>query len=157
MIRKMTHHPHHRLGERNLRIGVKIWLFFMLFVCVVFLLMWLFQVIFLEWFYESMKIRDTAKLAQLVSDYGRMTFRGCPEISCKTKCALNCSTKRQEVYNCIQRQVPAARRKRTFFYLIDLQTADRHDLPQVSNEPKSDAGLRLHHVRQDEAVLAICC
>ena len=46
----MTHHPHHRLGERNLRIGVKIWLFFMLFVCVVFLLMWLFQVIFLEWF-----------------------------------------------------------------------------------------------------------
>ena len=57
----MTHHPHHRLGERNLRIGVKIWLFFMLFVCVVFLLMWLFQVIFLEWFYESMKIRDTAK------------------------------------------------------------------------------------------------
>ena len=55
----MTHHRHH-LGERNLRIGVKIWLFFMLFVCVVFLLMWLFQIIFLEWFYESMKIRDTA-------------------------------------------------------------------------------------------------
>ena len=49
----MTHHRHH-LGERNLRIGVKFWLLVMLFVCVVFLLMWLFQIIFLEWFYESM-------------------------------------------------------------------------------------------------------
>lgn len=50
--------------DRNLHLGVKIWLFFMMFVCIVFLLMWLFQVIFLEWFYESFKMRDTAKIAQ---------------------------------------------------------------------------------------------
>ena len=58
------HPKHNPLVGRNLQIRVKIWLFFMLFVCIVFLLMWLFQVIFLEWFYESMKIRDTAKVAQ---------------------------------------------------------------------------------------------
>lgn len=56
-------HDLHHLRDRNLRLSTKIWLFFMLFVCIVFLLMWLFQIIFLEWFYESMKIRDTAKVA----------------------------------------------------------------------------------------------
>ena len=69
------HPKHNPLVGRNLQIRVKIWLFFMLFVCIVFLLMWLFQVIFLEWFYESMKIQDTAKVAQnLVSAYGTEDF-----------------------------------------------------------------------------------
>ena len=62
-------HDLHHLRDRNLRLSTKIWLFFMLFVCIVFLLMWLFQVIFLEWFYESMKIRDTAKVALHLVEY----------------------------------------------------------------------------------------
>ena len=41
-------HDLHHLRDRNLRLSTKIWLFFMLFVCIVFLLMWLFQIIFLE-------------------------------------------------------------------------------------------------------------
>lgn len=48
----------------NLRLGVKIWLFFMLFVCAVFLLMWLFQVVLLGNFYESFKMRDTVRVAR---------------------------------------------------------------------------------------------
>ena len=68
-------HDLHHLRDRNLRLSTKIWLFFMLFVCIVFLLMWLFQIIFLEWFYESMKIRDTAKVAlHLVEYYEKHSF-----------------------------------------------------------------------------------
>ena len=38
----------------------------MMLVCIVFLLMWLFQVVFLEWFYEAFKMRDTVKAAQQI-------------------------------------------------------------------------------------------
>ena len=53
--------------ERNLTIRVKIWLFFMMFVCIVFILMWILQVVFLERFYEAFKIADIAKSAKILS------------------------------------------------------------------------------------------
>ncbi len=153
----MTHHPHHRLGERNLRIGVKIWLFFMLFVCVVFLLMWLFQVIFLEWFYESMKIRDTAKLAQqLVSDYGSDDFsQDAQEISLQNEmCIELLNTNGREVYyNCVYNGkclLHGEGKRDIFLSHRPPEQQHRHDLPQglQPESAKSDAGLRLHHVQQ---------
>ena len=137
----MTHHPHHRLGERNLRIGVKIWLFFMLFVCVVFLLMWLFQVIFLEWFYESMKIRDTAKLAQqLVSDYGSDDFsQDAQEISLQNEmCIELLNTNGREVYyNCVYngKCLLHGEGNGTFFYLIDLQNSSTGTICRKVSNP----------------------
>ena len=145
MIRKMTHHRHH-LGERNLRIGVKIWLFFMLFVCVVFLLMWLFQIIFLEWFYESMKIRDTAKLAQqLVSDYGSEDFSDdAQEISLQNEMCIELlnSNGREVYYNCVYngKCLLHGKESGTLFYLIDLQNSStgticrRVSNPTLQNE-----------------------
>lgn len=62
--------PKHNLPgmSRNLSIRVKIWLFFMMLICVVFILMWTFQVLFLGQFYEVMKVssvtRATGKLAE---------------------------------------------------------------------------------------------
>ncbi|MBQ8687422.1 MAG: HAMP domain-containing histidine kinase [Ruminococcus sp.] len=54
--------------NQNLTIRVKIWLFFMMLVCIVFILMWTFQVLMLGQFYEIMKessvTRATRKLAQ---------------------------------------------------------------------------------------------
>ena len=137
----MTHHPHHRLGERNLRIGVKIWLFFMLFVCVVFLLMWLFQVIFLEWFYESMKIRNTAKLAQqLVSDYGSDDFsQDAQEISLQNEmCIELLNTNGREVYyNCVYngKCLLHGEGNGTFFYLIDLQNSSTGTICRKVSNP----------------------
>mgnify|MGYP000843758123 CR=1 FL=1 len=141
----MTHHRHH-LGERNLRIGVKIWLFFMLFVCVVFLLMWLFQIIFLEWFYESMKIRDTAKLAQqLVSDYGSEDFSDdAQEISLQNEMCIELlnSNGREGYYNCVYngKCLLHGKESGTLFYLIDLQNSStgticrRVSNPTLQNE-----------------------
>lgn len=48
-------------------IRTKIWLFFMMFVCIVFILMWTFQVLFLERFYEAFKIADIAKSASILT------------------------------------------------------------------------------------------
>lgn len=53
--------------DRNLTIRVKIWLFFMMFVCIVFILMWILQVVFLERFYEAFKITDIAKSAKILT------------------------------------------------------------------------------------------
>ncbi len=53
--------------ERNLSIRIKVWLFFMMFVCIVFILMWVLQVVFLERFYEAFKITDIAKAANTLT------------------------------------------------------------------------------------------
>lgn len=53
---------------KNLSIRVKIWLFFMMLICIVFILMWTFQVLLLGQFYEIMKVssisRETRNLAK---------------------------------------------------------------------------------------------
>lgn len=119
----------HRLGESNLRIGVKIWLFFMLFVCVVFLLMWLFQIIFLEFFYESMKINDTAKLAkQLVAHYSSDDFsQYAANASVQNEMCIELLDQngREVFYSCMYngKCLLHGSDSGTFFYLIDLQNS----------------------------------
>ena len=113
----------------------------MLFVCVVFLLMWLFQVIFLEWFYESMKIRDTAKLAQqLVSDYGSDDFsQDAQEISLQNEmCIELLNTNGREVYyNCVYngKCLLHGEGNGTFFYLIDLQNSSTGTICRKVSNP----------------------
>lgn len=122
-------HKVSQLFDRNLRLGTKLWLFFMLFVCIVFLLMWLFQVIFLEWFYESMKIRDTAKIAHtLISDYGTESFEEhAMDVSLQNElCIEILNVNGQELYyNCMYNNkcLLHGRNSGTFFYLIDLQNS----------------------------------
>ncbi len=116
-----------------MRLSVKIWLFFMIFVCVVFLLMWLFQVVFLERFYESFKIRDTAKVAdQLVSAYHTKTDEAFEKSACEMAlrnemCIEILDSDGREVYydcmyngKCLLHGAGSG----TFFYLMDLQQSD---------------------------------
>ena len=162
----MTHHRHH-LGERNLRIGVKIWLFFMLFVCVVFLLMWLFQIIFLEWFYESMKIRDTAKLAQqLVSDYGSEDFSDdAQEISLQNEMCIELlnSNGREVYYNCVYngKCLLHGKESGTLFYLIDLQNSSTGTICRRVSNPTLQNEMLVYgctmYSKDDGSVWAICC
>ena len=46
----------------------RIWMYFILFTIAVFVLLWTFQILFLEKFYESMKVRDAAAAATKISD-----------------------------------------------------------------------------------------
>ncbi len=52
------------LLEQNLTIRVKIWLFFMMLVCIVFILMWTFQVLMLGPVYEVMKVSSVARATE---------------------------------------------------------------------------------------------
>ncbi|MBQ8960069.1 MAG: HAMP domain-containing histidine kinase [Ruminococcus sp.] len=45
---------------------VTIWLYFMAFTIMVFLLLWLFQILFLEKYYQRVKVRDVSRLAERV-------------------------------------------------------------------------------------------
>lgn len=47
---------------------LKIWMYFIIFICIVFVLMWFFQIIFLENFYEGMKVQDVDKTAEKIVD-----------------------------------------------------------------------------------------
>lgn len=61
--------------SRNLPIRVKIWLFFMMLVCVVFILMWTFQVILLGQSYQIMKISSVARAVdRLAESYNDSDF-----------------------------------------------------------------------------------
>ena len=48
----------------NLTLRMKIWLYFAAFTLIVFVLLWIFQVYFLENFYERMKIGDVRNAAE---------------------------------------------------------------------------------------------
>lgn len=51
---------------KSLRFNV--WMYFMLFIIIVFVLLWLFQIVFLETFYEKSKIQDVTKVAAKMLD-----------------------------------------------------------------------------------------
>ena len=49
----------------------KVWEYFMFFTAVVFIMLWFFQIVFLENFYEKMKISDVKLSAKkIVDEYG---------------------------------------------------------------------------------------
>ena len=57
-----------RVGSR-LPLKFKVWLYFVLFTIMVFVLLWMFQILFLEKFYEGMKTRSAAKSADRIAGY----------------------------------------------------------------------------------------
>lgn len=67
-----------RISTR-LPLKFKVWIYFVLFTIMVFVLLWTFQILFLEKFYEGMKTRAAAESADRIADYysdmleGRMT------------------------------------------------------------------------------------
>ncbi len=61
--------------KKNLSIRVKIWLFFMMLICIVFILMWTFQVVFLGQFYEIMKASSISRATKsLAKTYQTESF-----------------------------------------------------------------------------------
>lgn len=61
--------------KKNLPIRLKIWLFFMMLVCIVFILMWTFQVLLLGQFYEIMKVSSISKATkELARSYSTKSF-----------------------------------------------------------------------------------
>ena len=59
----------------NLTLRFKIWLYFVTFTLIVFVLMWVFQVYFLENFYERMKINDIRNASEkLIESYGSENY-----------------------------------------------------------------------------------
>lgn len=63
-------HPIKKLREGISRIPLRIsiWLYFILFTVIVFVLLWIFQIFFLEHFYEQMKIDDVNSISKILID-----------------------------------------------------------------------------------------
>ncbi len=102
----------------------------MLFVNLVFVLMWLFQIVFLEWFYESMKIRDTAKVARhLVESYSNGSFEDVSSnvaLQNETCIELLDADGKEVHYSCMYQGkcLLHGDGNSTFFYLIDIQNSE---------------------------------
>ncbi len=46
----------------------KLWKYFIVFAGIIFLMLWLLQIVFLNYFYESMKLKDVAKIGTNVQE-----------------------------------------------------------------------------------------
>ena len=57
-----------RNSRSRLSLRLKIWLYFIAFAFIVIVLLWFFQVFFLENFYEKMKVNDVREIAQKMAD-----------------------------------------------------------------------------------------
>lgn len=67
--------PIKKLQNANSRIPLKfkIWMYFIVFTVAVFVLLWIFQILFLEKFYESMKTQDASESMDAISEaYDKM-------------------------------------------------------------------------------------
>ena len=57
-------------AESRLPLKFKVWIYFVMFTLVVFMLLWLFQILFLQQFYERMKVHGASQSAeQIVSSF----------------------------------------------------------------------------------------
>ena len=59
---------HFRHANSKISLKVKIWLYFIMFTVVVFALLWIFLIFFLERFYEDMRVRSAAKSMMAIAD-----------------------------------------------------------------------------------------
>ena len=59
---------HFRHANSKISLKVKIWLYFIMFTVVVFALLWIFLIFFLERFYEDMRVRSAAKSMIAIAD-----------------------------------------------------------------------------------------
>lgn len=59
-----------KIGNKisNIQLQLKIWLYFVLFIAIVFILLWFFQIFFLEHFYEKMKTNEVNKTAETITE-----------------------------------------------------------------------------------------
>ena len=115
--------------ERNLTIRVKIWLFFMMFVCIVFILMWILQVVFLERFYEAFKIADIAKSAKILTQSCRLdNFSDIAEDQAMRNemCISILNTDGEETYqHCVSAQKCLLHNDQdVYFFLMDLKRSE---------------------------------
>lgn len=52
---------------------IKVWIYFIIFTLIVFLLLWVCQIFFLEHFYESMRVKDVKSVAdELINEYDKL-------------------------------------------------------------------------------------
>lgn len=60
------------MANSKLPLKFKVWIYFVMFTLVVFLLLWLFQILFLQQFYERMKVSGASKSAEIITS----SFKG---------------------------------------------------------------------------------
>ncbi|MGM0397087.1 MAG: sensor histidine kinase [Bacillota bacterium] len=64
-----------RSSSRTKSLNFKLWTYFMIFAAIIMLLLWLLQIVFINSYYEKMKINEISRIGnELVSIYGTEDF-----------------------------------------------------------------------------------
>ena len=138
--------------KSNLPLKFKVWIYFVLFTLMVFLLLWVCQIFFLEHFYERMKVRSTSACAQQITD----AYTDLRDQSFKDKVSEiakandfcveildrhNRSSFSEEVIgDCLIH----GRENMTFIYVQEIRQSEDHVIKEMKKNPRSGYDMLLY-------------
>ena len=134
-----------RNAESRLPLKFKVWIYFVIFTLVVFLLLWVCQILFLENFYERMKVRSTTANAEYLEStytslrdqefYDRVT-----EIAQKNDMCIEIMDRHsRSIYSeeVLGDCLIHGRENKTFVYVQEITKAENHIYRDMIKNPRS--------------------
>ncbi|MCR5111707.1 MAG: HAMP domain-containing histidine kinase [Ruminococcus sp.] len=134
-----------RNAESRLPLKFKVWIYFVIFTLVVFLLLWVCQILFLENFYERMKVRNTTANAEYLEStytslrdqefYDRVT-----EIAQKNDMCIEIMDRHsRSIYSeeVLGDCLIHGRENKTFVYVQEITKAENHIYRDMIKNPRS--------------------
>ena len=134
-----------RSAESRLPLKFKVWIYFVIFTLVVFFLLWLFQILFLQKFYERMKVHGASQSAVQISEsfenirdesfYDLITEIAMKNDLCVEVLDKHCRTVYSEevLGDCLIH----GRENKTFSYIQEIVQCDEHIIRDRVKNPRS--------------------
>ena len=139
-------------AESKLPLKFKVWIYFVMFTLVVFLLLWVCQIFFLENFYERMKVRSTTANAQYLAD----SYTGLrdqefldkvTEVAKKNDLCieiLDRYSRHSYAVEVLGDCLIHGRENKTFIYVQDIMKSDGHIYRDMIKNPRSGYNMLLY-------------
>ncbi|MBR1824673.1 MAG: HAMP domain-containing histidine kinase [Ruminococcus sp.] len=139
-------------AESRLPLKFKVWIYFVLFTLVVFLLLWVCQIFFLENFYERMKVRNTTANAEyLESCYTNLRdqefFDKVAEVAQKNDLCIEILDRHsRSIYSeeVLGDCLIHGRENKTFIYIQEITKAEGHIYRDMIKNPRSNYDMLLY-------------
>ena len=134
-----------RSAESRLPLKFKVWIYFVMFTLMVFFLLWLFQILFLQKFYERMKVHGAEQSAAQISQsfesirdenfYDLITDIAMKNDLCVEVLDRHCRTVFSEevLGDCLIH----GRENKTFSYIQEISQSDKHIIRDRVKNPRS--------------------
>ncbi len=139
-------------AESRLPLKFKVWIYFVMFTLVVFMLLWLFQILFLQQFYERMKVHGASQSAeQIVSSFNGLRdenfYDVISEVAVKNDLCIEVLDRHcRSVYSeeVLGDCLIHGRENKTFAYIQQISESETHIIRDRIKNPRSGYDMLLY-------------